>query len=317
MTRVGLLCLAVLALPHAALALTLSLPERAREAASDQSKDDTVVLPLSIWRDGAIRTVDAAGTVSRRAWQVVGSAATTLQLITPLKDQLVAQGYGDLFECDDAQCGGFDFRFALDLLPEPDMHVDLGDYRYLVASKDTDGGTEWASIVVSRGTSTGYIHLTAVGVGTADDPETPTDPVVTEIAPEDPPDTKPPRDLLAALEASGRVALDDLSFGTGSSALGEDDFASLQTLAVYLLQNPDVQVVLVGHTDADGTLSNNIALSKRRATSVLNRLVERYGVAPRQLAAEGVGYLSPRAPNDTPEGRELNRRVEAIRLAAP
>jgi OOP family OmpA-OmpF porin len=73
-------------------------------------------------------------------------------------------------------------------------------------------------------------------------------------------------------------------------------------------------VALVGHTDAQGTLDNNIALSKKRATSVLNRLVEKHGVDANQLTAEGMGYLSPIASNLSAEGREANRRVEAVLL---
>jgi OOP family OmpA-OmpF porin len=71
-------------------------------------------------------------------------------------------------------------------------------------------------------------------------------------------------------------------------------------------------VALVGHTDSSGTLGGNIALSKQRAGSVLERLVSDYGANRRQLEAEGMGYLSPIANNLTETGREANRRVEVI-----
>ena len=83
-------------------------------------------------------------------------------------------------------------------------------------------------------------------------------------------------------------------------------------LGAYLLANPDKTVALVGHTDAEGSLAGNIALSQRRAASVLERLVSVYGVPRSQMEAEGVGYLAPRLSNLTEEGRRKNRRVEVI-----
>jgi OOP family OmpA-OmpF porin len=59
-------------------------------------------------------------------------------------------------------------------------------------------------------------------------------------------------------------------------------------------------------------LNGNIALSKRRASSVLDRLTRDYDIPRRQMEAEGMGYLSPLSTNLTQEGRDLNRRVEVI-----
>ncbi len=73
--------------------------------------------------------------------------------------------------------------------------------------------------------------------------------------------------------------------------------------------------MLLEDTDADGDLALNVALSKRRAASVLERLVSDYNVARRQLQAEGVGYLAPIANNLTEVGREANRRVELVLLS--
>jgi OOP family OmpA-OmpF porin len=88
-------------------------------------------------------------------------------------------------------------------------------------------------------------------------------------------------------------------------------------LAAYLTAHPDVQVAIVGHTDAQGTLAANVALSHKRATSVVKRLVEAYGVAGQQLDAEGAGYLAPRWSNMTEEGRKKNRRVEVVLTSTP
>ena len=121
--------------------------------------------------------------------------------------------------------------------------------------------------------------------------------------------------LAAQLLSAGHSVLTDLNFATGAAELEEADYASLRALAEFLTGRPGARVVLVGHTDSEGDLDANVALSRRRAAAVAERLVQAYGVNPGQVSADGVGYLSPLAPNDTPEGRKLNRRVEAVLLA--
>jgi outer membrane protein OmpA-like peptidoglycan-associated protein len=72
---------------------------------------------------------------------------------------------------------------------------------------------------------------------------------------------------------------------------------------------PDAQVLILGHTDAIGSDSYNIDLSKRRAVSVMQELIRR-GVRAPELATVAIGKSQPIAPNDTEEDRALNRRVE-------
>jgi OOP family OmpA-OmpF porin len=121
--------------------------------------------------------------------------------------------------------------------------------------------------------------------------------------------------LAAALAAEGHAVLEGLDFGTGASQLGPGPFPALDELAEWLRSNAEARAVLVGHTDASGALEANIAISRARAQSVRDRLVEAYGIEPARLSADGVGYLSPRAPNDTEAGRQANRRVEVVLTA--
>lgn len=74
---------------------------------------------------------------------------------------------------------------------------------------------------------------------------------------------------------------------------------------------PDAALTVLGHTDAIGTQSYNIDLSRRRAQAVIDELVAR-GVRPGQLTEIAIGKRQPIAPNDTANGRALNRRVEFI-----
>jgi outer membrane protein OmpA-like peptidoglycan-associated protein len=68
-----------------------------------------------------------------------------------------------------------------------------------------------------------------------------------------------------------------------------------------------------GHTDSDGEVDFNQGLSEQRAETVRNRLVE-MGVDPARLATKGFGETIPVAPNDNPEGKATNRRVEFVRM---
>ena len=240
--------------------------------------------------------------------------------VDAVTDDLLAtlEGYDIVFDCVAAQCGGFDFRFALDVAPEPGMHVDIADYRYVLAENDDEA----VALLVSRSSVANFVQVTEIGSARAPLPTPATEPLANPITlPEVPltlaPVTQAPDagEVVAALEADGHAVLEDLTFATGSSELGEGTFASLAELGAWLAENPAVLIGIVGHTDAVGGLDANIALSKRRAESVAARLVSTYGIDRSRIEALGAGYLSPRATNQTEEGREANRRVEVILTA--
>ncbi len=259
------------------------------------------------------RTVE--GIRHSQVWKVREPSLSTGQIAASLGDQLTGKGYEILFSCIDDDCGGYDFRYELDLVPEPAMHVDLGDFRFLTAWRSEP--EDYLSLMISRTATGGLVQLDFLGDEhsvvvpvTAATPQEAASPVATEASVQVV--AAPADDVEEALTSVGRMSLDDLTFATGSSDLSEGQYASLARLAAYLMSNPDKTVALVGHTDSEGSIAGNIALSKRRASSVLERLVSVYGVPRRQMEAEGVGYLSPRASNLTNEGRLKNRRVEVI-----
>ena len=117
--------------------------------------------------------------------------------------------------------------------------------------------------------------------------------------------------------SDGHAILPDLVFETGADELVNGPYDSLAALAGFLGENPDLMITFVGHTDSIGELDQNIALSRRRAEAVRDRLLDRFEVAPGQVRAEGMGYLAPIASNLDAEGRERNRRVEVILLPQP
>jgi len=77
---------------------------------------------------------------------------------------------------------------------------------------------------------------------------------------------------------------------------------------------PGIRVEVGGHTDSKGSSQYNLDLSRRRAQAVKRHLVQNYGVNPQALTTRGYGEHSPIDSNATPAGRQLNRRVEFVRI---
>ena len=309
MTRLAAALLLICA-GSVAQAFDVSLPAGSRLIAERDTALDSYRLPTGPWDLGSVPAVEIEGRVDRQVWRVDSAAITTLQLLDPLRKQVEDAGYEILFECADSVCGGFDFRFEIEVIPAPNMYVDIRDYRFL-AARD---GARAVSLLVSRSRTAGYVQIISVAP-TSDAPLQ-----VRDAAAPAQPDVAPVAVPVAEgfdqqLMETGRVALLNLEFATGTATLGDRTYPVLSELADFLRARPGARVALVGHTDAVGALGDNIALSRRRAQSVLDRLVSEYEVNPAQLAAEGMGYLAPIASNLTRDGRELNRRVEVILLS--
>ncbi|WP_170479514.1 OmpA family protein [Ruegeria arenilitoris] len=278
----------------------LAMPTSARQISERISPLDSYDLPTGAFANGIVPARTVEGRVERTTWRVQSGSSTTLQILSPLRDQLAAQGFDIIFECDSRNCGGFDFRFGTEVVPTPDMYVAIHDFRFLSATR----GSDVLSLLVSRNPPDGFVQLIRVAPVEASSPP----PLVIEEA------VDGTLGILQVLQRDGHVILDDLHFSTGEVALGDGPFSSLRLLAAFLNENPRVKLALVGHTDDTGDLQANVAVSTKRAQAVRNRLIETHGVAADRIQAEGVGYLSPITSNSTSEGRYTNRRVEAVLL---
>jgi OmpA-OmpF porin, OOP family len=305
--RAAIISLFALALPAAALELTL--PGGATLELSENESATSYSLPVSPWLGTGAEMLVVEGALSRSVWQVADYSGNATQLMTSLRLQLEEAGYEAVFACDATLCGGFDFRFAMDVAPEPAMHVDLGDFSYLVARAEMGEDSDYIALVTSRGGSRGFVHMVRIS---------PADMAAVDVAVSTrSPDGDQIIDLHENLDTVGAATLADLQFPTGSSTLSDRDYPSLISLAAYLAEHPETRVILVGHTDAEGSLAGNIDLSRSRATAVRDYLIDRMAVEPEQMAAEGVGYLAPRANNSSIEGRQQNRRVEVVITSIP
>lgn len=293
--------LLLVGLPAAALDLELPISAQLSVATSDPLS--SYRLPVGKWTEETGVPVKVyEGAIERQAWRLAGNSATTLQMMDPLRDDLTDAGYEIVFQCANQGCGGFDFRFDIEVLPAPSMHVNLIDYRFLSAEHPTEGAI---SILTSRNQSAGFIQIIRAGGTQKQSVNVETTALPAEVA---------TGDIIGSLETLGHVVLSDMRFKAGSSELA-DQVPSLDQLAAYLKARPDRVIVFVGHTDATGSLAANQALSLRRATSAVDYLQDRHGITSAQISADGVGYLSPIATNLTEEGRIKNRRVEAVLIS--
>ena len=108
-----------------------------------------------------------------------------------------------------------------------------------------------------------------------------------------------------------------LLFKSGSWTLELEGQRAISSLGDVLADNPDISILIEGHTDnipysGRGSLKGNWDLSTKRATSIVNTLLENIEILPQNLTAAGRGEYLPIATNSTIEGRAANRRIEVI-----
>jgi outer membrane protein OmpA-like peptidoglycan-associated protein len=107
----------------------------------------------------------------------------------------------------------------------------------------------------------------------------------------------------------------DILFDYNSAALRGNSRQTLDELGRNFAQYPDNRIVVEGHTDSSGSDAYNQKLSEQRAANVADYLIGG-GVSASKVMVYGYGESQPKSTNDTPEGRQLNRRVE-IHIQAP
>ena len=127
---------------------------------------------------------------------------------------------------------------------------------------------------------------------------------------------------LTVYQKNGKVYVsmeNKLLFQTGSWSVGSEGRIAVVEVGKVLAQNPDITVLIEGHTDNDkiignigGGIENNWDLSTKRATAIVNILCENNGIRKQNLTAAGRGEFAPQLNNETNEGKAKNRRIEII-----
>ena len=106
----------------------------------------------------------------------------------------------------------------------------------------------------------------------------------------------------------------DVTYKTNSAELEPGSFSAIDDLYEWMAPKKDIKIEISGHTDSDGSDSNNMALSQKRAESVKTYLLKK-GIDTKRIIAKGLGESKPIATNETAEGKAKNRRTE-VRIIA-
>lgn len=120
-------------------------------------------------------------------------------------------------------------------------------------------------------------------------------------------------DTRSKLITEGKVVTRGILFDTGSDKIKPESYGAIKEIANVLKENPDVKVLIVGHTDSDGDDAKNMDLSKKRAAAVKDVLIKEFQIDAGRMTTDGKGESQPSDKNDTPAGKANNRRVEFIK----
>ncbi len=280
----------------------------------DQSGFDELSVPTSkMTYDGPETASTFEGPRTRVIYLVPGDRSP-LEVIRNYQAELAEQGYEVLYDCGKDACGPAS-AMSQYLYPREARLKTLGrvtggafslpreDHRYLVATHPDTGRT--VSVYAAFESFDHFPELFEKTLVLVDVIESE---VLTRRM-----EFVSAEEMALSLGADGRVALYGVQFDHDSDALTVASDLTLAEIAKFLAAAPELQVFVVGHTDMTGGYDYNIALSQRRAGSVVEALTGRYGIDASRLEAAGVGPLAPVAENLTEDGRALNRRVELVR----
>lgn len=120
------------------------------------------------------------------------------------------------------------------------------------------------------------------------------------------------KDTRHKLIETGAFTTNEILFDTKKATIKSSSTPILNEIGKVLEENPNIKVKIIGHTDSDGTESDNLKLSQQRAESVKNYLTANFKIDKNNLITEGKGETSPIADNATEEGKKQNRRVEFL-----
>ncbi len=307
--RLGLACLLVsLLAPAAQAAEPADHPLVGRYAGSELLKYrhtafDEYLLALGPLKGGEYEDARRIeGEVTWIGYRNPGERST-LEIFRNYEQKLADGGFETLWKCERMEaCGGRRFGSAL-FDRDPEQYLHAGDsspdesLRHLAAKKSTPEGDVYAQITVY---DNGYGPWTRVRV------------IETEAMDTGQIEVIKADEMAAQIESQGSVSLYGIYFDTDSAKIKPESKPTLDEIAKLLESNPDLELLVVGHTDNQGPFDYNIDLSKRRAGAVAEALTSDYGIDRGRLKPWGVGFTAPAATNATEEGRAKNRRVELV-----
>lgn len=205
------------------------------------------------------------------------------------EDVLESAGFETLWSCAADACGRAANWNALNGLSASGGPRDV---RYLTVRGNVDDLTVTIAMAVNNtGTTMHIVESAAMESG-----------LVTASAAE----------LAEGIDRDGHISVYNIYFDTGKADVKAGSAPALDEVARLLVDKPELDLMVVGHTDSTGGLDMNIRLSADRAASVVEVLTRDYGIAVERLSAHGAGPLAPVASNRSDDGKARNRRVDLV-----
>jgi OOP family OmpA-OmpF porin len=241
----------------------------------------------------------------------------SLEIFRNYQAALRAAGFDTLYQCETAQCDKDRVQSTMVRWPQAAQWADDGKndsylirmfeykpgFHYLHARKESAAGAVDVQIALRSGEESdanvqGRVQqfLQVIEAATVEQGK-----VVVDAGA-----------IGRALKKEGRIALYGILFDTNKALLKAESKDTLEQMASALKNEPGVNVYIVGHTDNQGAVEANLALSRKRAQAVADALSGQYGIAAARLQPHGVANLAPAASNADDEGRARNRRVEMV-----
>jgi len=252
--------------------------------------------------------------------------ASTLECLRAYQADLESAGFEKLFEGDSGGDPGSDSntldngygRFVAQVYQtEKDYGIQeytlpgCDDFRYTALKKPGKDGAGDVYVTVFFGAVTGSWKAPEMGIETG-----------TVVARVDVLEEKPRADRMVlvkapemenAITSTGRVVLYGILFDFNKDSVKPESDPTLEQISTLLKNEPDLKLLVVGHTDSVGEFEFNRDLSTRRANAIVLALTSRFGINQSRLFPFGCSFASPAAPNTSEEGRTKNRRVELVR----
>lgn len=216
---------------------------------------------------------------------------STLEVYRNYTAALDSANFQTLFQCSNGECGELGWHIFRAVEPASIRHVSAKLSR-------REGNVYVALTVMEPKVSNGFLTVRLV--------------VVEETAMESGLVKVNAEAMAKEIAASGHVSIYGIYFDFNKAEIKPESEPSIAEIAKLLRQNPNLNILVVGHTDNVGSMTYNIELSMRRAEEVVQALVTRYSIERMRLTPYGVGFAAAVASNKTEEGRAKNRRVELV-----
>ena len=258
------------------------------------------------------KSMTVEGVVTRLTYKAP-EGRSSLEVLRNYENELKADGYEVLYSAGKKELGSYFAEAAgygdIQWPPNvPGLTLNADSQQYSVLKKETENGGQvyvavyavenrfWASDI--KEAKKGQVLLQVDVVETK--------PMEAKMV------TVTSEEMAQAMSTAGGVALYGIYFDFNKADLKPESEPTLKEIAKLLEAEPELKVLVVGHTDNVGSFESNQDLSQRRAQAVVAALVRQYGVDSKRLKPVGVSFACPKSTNRTEEGRAKNRRVELV-----